>query len=478
MKREGRKVAIKRRTTPADNLLQKDSLEFQSDLARLANQPPPRYTRAALYGLVLCWLVLFLWSYFAELEIEVPVQGQIIAAENTIVIQPLDRSIVNAIHVAQGDMVDKDDPLVSLDPTFSESDVARLEALVEEYTMQMYRLEAEFHEKPFSRPALKGLPESNGMDRNNFSEVLFFSEEGFALQKRIYANRIAEFNSRVDAYDSKIREVESSLDSLSLQIDNYNKQLEYHKEMVSMRREVFERGADTRLSVLEAETALSNIQARLENAQREFQNAIHSVSQLKDEKKAFRNNWLNVVGQELASVSSQREEYLQELRKMQFRQQLNEIAAPTDAVVISIEKLTAGSVVGEGEPIMQLSPLNEPLLAELFIPPTEIGYVRKDDIVTLKVETLPYQRYGSIVGRIQTVSHDAYKTELPTGEVVVAFKALVGIDEMRLKNLPDDFRLMPGMTLVGDINIGKRSVLSYIFEPLTRFADEAMREPN
>jgi hypothetical protein len=53
----------------------------------------------------------------------------------------------------------------------------------------------------------------------------------------------------------------------------------------------------------------------------------------------------------------------------------------------------------------------------------------------------------------------------------------VGITGANLRNVPKSFRLIPGMTVVGDVIIGKRTILSYLVEGALRTGTEAMREP-
>jgi HlyD family secretion protein len=46
-----------------------------------------------------------------------------------------------------------------------------------------------------------------------------------------------------------------------------------------------------------------------------------------------------------------------------------------------------------------------------------------------------------------------------------------------LRNVPDGFRLIPGMTVAGDIHIGTRSLLMYAVTGALQGMGEAMREP-
>jgi len=57
------------------------------------------------------------------------------------------------------------------------------------------------------------------------------------------------------------------------------------------------------------------------------------------------------------------------------------------------------------------------------------------------------------------------------------FKARVRIDDANLRNVPANFRLIPGMTVQGEVVVGRRTILSYLVEGGMRTGSEAMREP-
>ena len=55
--------------------------------------------------------------------------------------------------------------------------------------------------------------------------------------------------------------------------------------------------------------------------------------------------------------------------------------------------------------------------------------------------------------------------------------AQVELTDMKFRNLPNDFALRPGMRVVADMNVGRRSVLEYILNPVTRIVSDSLREP-
>ena len=59
-----------------------------------------------------------------------------------------------------------------------------------------------------------------------------------------------------------------------------------------------------------------------------------------------------------------------------FHNQLVVLTAPRDAVVLSVAKISVGSVVTSAEPLIQLVPLDAPLSVEADILAIDSGYVR------------------------------------------------------------------------------------------------------
>ncbi len=62
-------------------------------------------------------------------------------------------------------------------------------------------------------------------------------------------------------------------------------------------------------------------------------------------------------------------------------------------------------------------------------------------------------------------------------ETTIHYRAQVELTEVNFRNLPADFALRPGMRLVADVKIGRRSVLEYILNPVTRIISDSLREP-
>ena len=143
-----------------------------------------------------------------------------------------------------------------------------------------------------------------------------------------------------------------------------------------------------------------------------------------------------------------------------------------------MSKLSVGSVLKEGDPLMFLAPLDSPVEAEGRIGTRDVGFIRAGDPVMVKFDTFNFIEHGMAEGQLRWISEGAFTTDdngAATPEPY--YKARIALTKVDLRNVPEGFRLIPGMTLSGDIHIGTRSILMYIVSGALQGMGEAMREP-
>jgi HlyD family secretion protein len=154
------------------------------------------------------------------------------------------------------------------------------------------------------------------------------------------------------------------------------------------------------------------------------------------------------------------------------------LEAPADAIVLDVAQRSVGSVMKEAEPLYTLVPLNSPLEAEVLVEGRDIGQVKTASLTRVKLEAWPFQKHGTLEGQVRTLSEDVFSPDpKKEGEARPHYKARIKLTSAELRNVPDHFRLIPGMAVTAEIKIGDRSVISYFLYPLLRGLDESIREP-
>jgi HlyD family secretion protein len=95
----------------------------------------------------------------------------------------------------------------------------------------------------------------------------------------------------------------------------------------------------------------------------------------------------------------------------------------------------------------------------------------------VKLDPFNFVEHDTASGAVRWISEGAF-TQDDNGNVVDPYyKARIALTKVELTAVPDSFRLVPGMTLTADINVGSRSVFMYMLRGVIRGVGEAMREP-
>jgi len=443
--------------TPAG--LDTNALEFQPDSVELEKQPVPLVTRLTYHILVSLVLIALIWAILAKMDMIVTAQGKLISTGKQVVVQPLVNSIIKKFHVDVGQVVKKGQPLVSLDPTFAMADEAQVQVRLAALKVQMKRMECELAGTPF-----RVTPD---MDQTEAT-----------LQINLYKGRQNEYKAKLENYSSRIVQAEGEVASYTKQLESLNRQLESAREVLAMRNKVFAEGADTRLSVLDAEGTYSSIQANVENVTNQMKVRKQQIEQAKAERDAFISNWNNETANTLTTTRKEHDTLVEQFAKASRYRELAELTSPTDAVVLDMGQYSVGSVVKEGMPIMTLVPLNTPLEAEISIETKDVGYVHIGDEVRLKLDAFPFQRHGTMDGKLRVVSEDAYvANSSENNQKIPTFQARVELTNTKLRDVAKDTRFLPGMTLTAEIVVGERRVISFLAYPIIRGLDESLREP-
>ena len=431
-------------------------VDFQPDAVEIEQRGLPLVVKGTYWLLMALFLFAIFWSIFGQLDKIVTARGKLISTGKQIVVGPLVNSVLKEIHVEIGQVVSAGQLLVSLDPTFAQADKAQLQVRLASAAVHVARLEAELAGEPF-------LP-TPAMDA---TEV--------ALQRKLYDGRVDEYKAKMDMYDITLSRYKSEIESFKRKLASLHKQEAATKEMLAMRRQVFTEGADSRLSLLEAENRLAQVQSETESVANELLLRQQQLQQTAAERSAFVNQWRNDIATKLADGRKERDSLQEQLSKAVRYNELAELTSPMDAVVLEVGRFSIGSVATEGEAIMTLVPLNMPLEAEFSILTSDIGHITIGDPVRIKLDAYPFQRHGLVEGRLRVVSEDAFmvsqQAEVPT------YQARAELVKTELRDVGPSFRLLPGMSLTAEVVVGQRSVISYLAYPIMRGLDESLTEP-
>lgn len=433
---------------------------FESETAAVFLRTSPQREHAVLKLLVAMLVLAFGLMAVVKLDRVVTGVGRVVPVGGQIYISPLDRALVQQVRVKAGDTVKKGEVLATLDSTLSAASVAQLEQKIGSDRAAITRLEAEHDDRPYL-----GGPSEYEM-----------------LQMAIWQQRQAEYRSMLSDFDSRSRSTEASIAQYRRDVEDYAKRLELATDVEQMNLTMQEGGYVTRAGAMEATDNRVEVGRLLSDSRNRLESSRHELAALQAQRSAYTQKWHSDVGTELVTVRNQLDQATEELKKAQLLNQLDSLDAPADAIVLKVGKVSVGSVASaatdEGrEPLFTLVPLDAPVEAEISVRARDIGFIQPGDPVQVKLDAYRFLHHGTAKGVVKTISEGSFTTDENGQATDPYFRARIGFTEVKLHNVPDSFRLIPGMTVIGDILLGKRTILSYLVEGALRTGSEAMREP-
>ncbi|MBV8093801.1 MAG: HlyD family type I secretion periplasmic adaptor subunit [Acetobacteraceae bacterium] len=442
-------------------------LAFQSPSSVILAAPIPWSARGTTWVIAGLFAASLAAMWLIPVDRVVTAQGKVVSQAPNLVVQPLETAIVRSIDVKEGQIVHAGDVLARLDPTFAAADVGSLAAQVASLEAEVSRLQAEAEDKPFIY---------TGLDPN------------LMLQAAIYAQRAAEKNYKLENYKQKIDGLAATLARSVADIESYRQRRAVAERVEEMRLELEKLQVGSKLNSLAATDNRLEIERGLANAMNTAESARRDISAMSAERASYFQNWKAEVSQHLAEQTRKLADLKEQLAKAQRRRQLVELRADTDATVLSVSKVSVGSVLQSGEAFLTLVPLNAPLEVETNVAGRDDGFVHAGDPVAIKFDTFPFSQYGLAYGVVRTISPDSFtpadeqrtrsgKVPLNPTSVDPYYRARISIDEVKLHDTPPGFHIAPGMPVTADIKVGKRTVLNYLLGRVLPTVAEAMREP-
>jgi HlyD family secretion protein len=249
-------------------------------------------------------------------------------------------------------------------------------------------------------------------------------------------------------------------------------------EVEHMQERLVNQNFGAKRQLLEARERRQEIERELLLTKNREQEILKEITTQEADLQAFRNEWRQRLLEEQAEVTKERNNLITQVEKADKRKSLIDLVAPADAVVLEIPQRSVGSVVTAAEVMFSLVPLDSPLQAELKIAARDVGFVKPGDPVKVKLDAFPFQKYGTLKGQITTVSEDAFTkdTDMQTARLGSYYLARVKLESLQLQRKADEVLIRPGSSLVGEIRIGERTVMSYFVYPLIGTLDQSLRE--
>ena len=166
----------------------------------------------------------------------------------------------------------------------------------------------------------------------------------------------------------------------------------------------------------------------------------------------------------------------QNLAQRKSQLQLTDLRAPVNGVVKNVRITTLGGVIRPGEEVMQIVPLEDDLVIQAKVSPSDIAFLKPGQDVRVKIDAYDYTVYGELSGKLTYISADTLSEDLRQGEQPY-YRAQVRTTGRQFSGRPlETLEIQPGMTATIEVKTGQRTVFQYLTKPIIKTLSQSLGE--
>ena len=430
----------------------------------LLDRPAPKTRVPMLVGLFTSIVFVggfALWSALAPLA-EASIAPGVIRVEGTRrTVSHLEGGIVREILVRDGSKVKSGDIMMRLDMIQADISLETQRAQRWALLAQDARLNAEIGQKrEITFPAdLLASMDPRAM-------------EAVTGQRALFLARQAAINSQLQVLEARVDQQTAVISGARGQLVATQRQLALIRQEESMRRSLVQQGLARLPDLLAVQRSMAGLEGSLIDLTGQIDRAQASIAEARKQMQQTIDQRLQEAGTDLRDVRGKLSETEERLRAASDIVTRRDIVAPEDGTIVNLRQFTLGGVIKPGDPIMDLVPDGDRLVAEVNVQPNDIDTVYPGLVAEVRLPAFKQRLVPYLHGHVTWVAADVTTNDQTRQQY---YRAFIAIDPDQLAALPNVF-LTPGMPVEGHIKIGERSFFRYITQPIRDSFQRSFRE--
>ncbi len=436
----------------------RQDFDYATEVQAALHQGPRTRSHVFLFTIIALFAAGLFWADRAMVDEVTRGEGRVIPSRQMQVVQTLESGIVEAILVREGDIVEAGQILLRIDDTGFASTAGELRAQRRGLVAQIARLQAEVA----------------GSGDIAFPEDLVDQVPTIAAgELSLFVTRRDELESQLSILRQQVEQRQRELEELQVTEEQYASSLALARQELAIYEPLLVSGVVSEVEVPRLRREVNDLQGQLEAVRRSVPRAESAIREaterIGDAALAFRAQTLLELNQRNSELSV----IDQTLRAADVRVVRTDIRSPVHGIVNSMSVTTVGGVVQAGRNLVEIVPLDDSLLVEARIRPSDVAFLRPGQTATVKITAYDFSVYGGLQGLVERISPDTM-TDQDSGETF--YEIVVRTEENHLGTPERPLPIMPGMVASVDILTGEKSILDYLLKPLTKARETALRE--
>jgi adhesin transport system membrane fusion protein len=405
------------------------------------------------------FLVLFvLWANLAKVDEITRGMGKVIPSSKVQLVQNLEGGIIDEILVKEGDNVQEGQIVIRMQSIEASSDYKANLAKYAGVKASVIRLEAEINGAvpEFTDEALQ----QEGV------------ENSVAAEMAAYRANTSRYNDQLRILEQQLGQRQQEVKELEEKISGTQKVLDLSLEEKAVIDKLITRGAASKYELLQLEGKVAEQTSELENLKLSLPRAISSAKEAEERIQEHKSTYKANAQKELSEKTVELNTIKETLAPYEDRKKRTDVRAPAYGTVKEIKVATEGGVVKPGQDLMEIVPLNDLLIVEANIKPSDIAFIYPGQKAMVKITAYDYSIYGALEATVKDISADTITDEKGDSFYRVKLQREAPLPSQKGKNL----EILPGMVASVDIITGKKTIMSYLLKPFTKTLGDALHE--
>lgn len=433
--------------------LMPDDINYASEVDAALSRRPAFTARALSVAVALLVVALLVWAAWAPIDEVTHAEGSVVGSRRTQSVSNLEGGILQGVLVREGEIVEKGQVVAQLENVMAESSYRDALYKVVEHRLAIMRLEAMLRDEEPVFPS----------DLPSFLKEILGEEPDSALverarqivddQRNTWKAQSSKLQAELSMLEAQYAQRQSEVAEQMARKKQLDGSLVLETEQRDTAKRLLQRNNYSRMDYLGLEQKIIQTQGEIDM----LAAAIPKTLAISQE--------INKRRTELGSVR-------ESLTAGGDRVTRTEVRSPVRGSVKQILVNTVGGVVKPGEAIMDIVPMDESLLVEVRVRPQDVAFLRPGQDVMIKVSAYDFSIYGGLPGKLESISADTIEDK--KGDFYYLVKVRTG--ETAIRHNDEILPIIPGMIVVADIIIGKKTVLDYILKPVMKARQNALTE--
>lgn len=436
---------------------QADKVQAYADRYFMTDDELPLHRHVILVSFFAFFILFVVWASFATLDETARGEGQIIPAGEVQVIQNLEGGIVDAFMFKEGDRVNKDDVIMRLRDVGAQSDLGSNEAKYLGMLAAVTRLQAEVEGKmtvDFPEDLMKRAPQSVSEELNAFR-----------------ANK-DKLSGQIQVLEQQLSQRKQEVNELNTKSSDLAGVIRLSQEEKSMTEPLVARGSAPKMELLQLERGIREKQTELNAVRAAVPRAQSAISEAEARISEIKKSFVADAQTELAAKTIEMNTLKQTLGALEDKKDRTDVRSPVNGTIKDFKINTIGGVIKPGDPIAEIVPVDDNLLVEAKIRPSDIARLSPGLPAMVKITAYDFTIYGGLKGEVVDISADTIKNE--KGEFF--YRVKVRTKENSLHRKGEVLPIIPGMIATVDVQTGKKTVMEYLLKPFLKTVENSMNE--